>query len=193
MVKKIFIALIVLLFFLIQVSLSAPEEQNMQKATPAEKFMQKKEAGILNLIPDLTDSQKQAIKVLINEEKQKINEIRKHYREKIEKVLTPEQLKALKNKIADKMVEGQISRMTKMLNLSIEQQYQMKLIFKKYQSSLEASKDKENKKKVMEQVYGEIKKILNDEQKAKLEKIEKLRKHKGKGAENGSEPYGPTH
>lgn len=163
--KKILAVLAVMVFFLVQASFSVPNVKNI--------VQQKGEAGILNLIPDLTEAQQQQIKILLKEEMEKIAAVRKEYRQKIEKVLTPEQLKAMQEKISSRMAEKRVSMLDKLLNLTAEQKQKIEAIYKKYMGQAGKTEGKENKIGILKKINEEIKAVLTDEQRQKFEKMMK--------------------
>ncbi|MFH1454597.1 MAG: hypothetical protein ABIH00_11560 [Armatimonadota bacterium] len=168
--KKTFIILLVLAAFLAQAVMAAPQMQAMKQ-----KQGQQCE-GMLNLIPDLTDAQKQQIKTLLQEEKKEVKQVKEKYKTKIEQVLTPEQLQKLKSTIADKMADKMASVYGKKLSLTTEQQVQVKQIIKKYQDQMCSKADKNSRFETMKKINEEIKTILTDQQKAKFDEMQKQMK-----------------
>lgn len=172
MYKKTLVILAILAIFLLTSVFSAPQGNAGGQQKGGEG------AGILNMIPDLTDAQKAKIKGLLDAEKAQMKEIREKYRQEIEKVLTPQQIEALKKTVSAKFTDNMVARLNKSLNLSTQQQEQIKAIYAKYQDQFKSAKDKESKVQIMNKLNTEIKSVLTAEQKAKFDEMQNKFKEK---------------
>jgi Spy/CpxP family protein refolding chaperone len=124
----------------------------------------------LDQIPNLTDAQRSQIKAIMQEEMQKIQEIRQSCKTKIEAVLTPEQKAALKEKFEKKSAQMK-DKMIKELNLTAEQQAKYKAIKEKYEPQLKNASSREQKMDIFKNMKQEMDAVLTDEQKAKLKSL----------------------
>lgn len=170
--KKYLLVMAVLVCFLVQVCLAAPQTKDFKQGKGGG------ESYILNLIPDLTDAQKQQIKDLLKAEQAEMKTMKEKYKTQIEKVLTPAQLSTMKNTIANKMMDKMVSRLNKQLNLSQDQQTKIKAIYQKYQSQFKQGADKQSMLQTMNKINDEIKAVLTPEQKTKFEQMHNKFKEK---------------